>query len=120
LITQRLLKAVRTDDKPPYRTDELLSLAAHCTGQEDAAAKVERRVRKSAAAQVLSGRIGATFDAIVTGAADKGTWVRLLAPPAEGKLVRGYEGAKVGDHFRVQLVSVNVDHGFIDFARAAK
>jgi exoribonuclease-2 len=120
LITQRLLKAVLGGGKLPYSTAELTSLATHCTDQEDAAAKVERQVRKSAAAQVLSGRIGETFDAIVTGAADKGTWVRLLKPPVEGKLVKGADGAKVGDQLRVQLLGANVERGFIDFARSTK
>jgi VacB/RNase II family 3'-5' exoribonuclease len=120
LITQRLLKAVLSNGKLPYSAAELTSLAAHCTDQEDAAAKVERQVRKSAAAQVLSGRIGETFDAIVTGASEKGTWVRLLKPPVEGKLVKGAAGAKVGDQLHVQLLGANVERGFIDFARSGK
>jgi VacB/RNase II family 3'-5' exoribonuclease len=120
LITQRLLKAVLTGSKVPYATTELAALATHCTEQEDAATKVERQVRKSAAAQLLSNRIGETFDALVTGAADKGTWVRLLKPPAEGRVVRGQEGLKVGDQVKVQLASLNVERGFIDFVRASK
>ena len=84
---------------------------------EDAANKVERQVEKSAAALLLAHRIGETFDAIVTGAADKGTWVRLFSIPVEGKLVKGFEGQDVGDRVRVQLVSVDVDQGFIDFQR---
>jgi exoribonuclease-2 len=120
LITQRLLKAVLAGGKLPYSPAELTSLATHCTEQENAAAKVERQVRKSAAAQLLFGRIGETFDALVTGAADKGTWVRLLKPPAEGKLVRGHEGVKVGDQIKVQLASLNIERGFIDFVRSGK
>jgi exoribonuclease-2 len=91
-----------------------------CTEQEDAATKVERQVRKSAAAQFLSGRIGETFDALVTGASEKGTWVRLLKPPAEGMLVRGQAGVKVGDQIKVQLASLNIERGFIDFVRIGK
>jgi exoribonuclease-2 len=101
----------------PYRNDELNSLAKHCTDQEDAANKVERRVRKSAAALFLAGRIGEVFEALVTGAAEKGTWVRVLQPPVEGKLVEGAHGLDIGDRLRVKLVSVNVEQGFIDFAR---
>ena len=93
LITQRLLKAALAGDQLPYDPAELTSLATHCTEQEDAAKKVERQVRKSAAAQFLSGRIGETFDALVTGASEKGTWVRLLKPPVEGKLVAGTRGS---------------------------
>jgi exoribonuclease II len=120
LITQRLLKAALAGGKLPYSTAELTSLATHCTEQENAAAKVERQVRKSAAAQLLSGRIGASFDALVTGASEKGTWVRLLKPPAEGMLVKGQEGAKVGDQMKVQLVSLHVERGFVDFVRSGK
>ena len=94
LITQRLLKAALTQARPVYSAEELAELAARCTDREDAAKKVERQVRKSAAAQMLSGRIGASFDAIVTGAADKGTWVRLLTPPVEGRLIEGERGVR--------------------------
>ena len=83
--------------------------------QEDAANKVERQVGKSAAALLLESRIGEQFDAIVTGASDKGTWARLLTIPVEGKVVRGFEGVDVGDRIRVQLISINVERGFIDF-----
>ena len=118
LITQRLLKAAMASGKPPYTSAELTELATHCTEQEDAAQKVERQVRKSAAAQFLSNHIGETFDAIVTGSSEKGTWVRVLKPPVEGKLMRGVEGIDVGDRIRVQLVHVNVERGFVDFERA--
>jgi len=120
LITQRLLKAALAGDKPPYDPAELTSLATHCTEQEDAAKKVERQVRKSAAAQFLSGRIGETFDALVTGASEKGTWVRVLNLPVEGKLMTGHEGLDVGDQIKVRLTSLNIDRGFIDFARLSK
>ncbi len=115
LITQRLLKAAIANRPPPYANDELAALALHCTEQEDAAKKVERQVTKSAAAMVLHARIGEQFDAIVTGAADKGTWVRILTLPVEGKLDGGPGGWKVGDRLRVELVSTDVDRGFIDF-----
>lgn len=115
LITQRLLKAAMVGAAPPYANEELASLAVHCTEQEDAAKKVERQVGKSAAAMVLHSRIGERFDAIVTGASDKGTWVRILNPPVEGKLESGFEGRKVGDRLRVQLVRTDVERGFIDF-----
>lgn len=120
LITQRLLKAAMAGDQLPYRAVELTSLATHCTEQEDAAKKVERQVRKSAAAQFLSGRIGETFAALVTGASEKGTWVRLLKPPAEGKLMGEHEGVDVGDQIKVQLTGLNMKRGFIDFVRSGK
>jgi VacB/RNase II family 3'-5' exoribonuclease len=119
LLTQRLLKAA-LDGKPvPYRIDELDVLAAHCTQAEDAANKVERQVEKSAAALLLESRIGEQFDSIVTGASEKGTWVRLLEVPVEGKLVDGFEGMDVGDRIRVQLISVKVQQGFIDFKKVS-
>ena len=102
----------------PYSTDELEVLAAHCTEAEDAAQKVERQVGKAAAALLLEARIGEEFEAIVTGAAAKGTWVRLLTMPVEGKLVSGFKGIDVGERIRVQLISVDVQQGFIDFRRS--
>ena len=117
LITQRLLKAALAGDPVPYGKDELTSLAAHCTEEEDAVKKVERQVEKSAAAMFLGQRIGEQFDGIITGAASKGTWVRLFHPPVEGRLVQGFEGADVGHRIRVQLVHTDVERGFIDFKR---
>jgi len=117
LITQRLLKAAMAGRSMPYENDELESLAKHCTQKEDDANKVERLVAKSAAAMLLSSRIGEQFDAIVTGASDKGTWVRLLHPPIEGRLESGFEGMDVGRGIRVQLVHTNVELGYIDFKR---
>jgi VacB/RNase II family 3'-5' exoribonuclease len=118
LLTQRLLKAALAGNAPPYGDDELAALARHCTEQEDNAAKVERQVRKSAAALLLASRIGERFDGIVTGASEKGTWVRIAKPMVEGRVVRGAEGLDVGDRVRVQLASTDVERGFIDFARA--
>jgi exoribonuclease-2 len=117
LITQRLLKAALSGSAPPYAVEALDELATHCTVQEDNANKVERQVRKSAAALLLEPRIGQHFDGIVTGASDKGTWVRILKPPAEGKLIRGFEGLDVGERVEVELVETNVERGFIDFVR---
>jgi VacB/RNase II family 3'-5' exoribonuclease len=117
LITQRLIKAALTRQASPYTDAELQELAARCTEQEHNAAKVERAVNKSAAASLLAARVGAKFDAIVTGASDKGTWVRISSPTTEGKVVKGFEGLDVGDRLRVVLLHTDVAHGFIDFAR---
>jgi VacB/RNase II family 3'-5' exoribonuclease len=118
LITQRLLKAAIAGSPLPYEDDELKALAKHCTEEEDAAKKVERQVEKSAAALLLESRIGERFDALVTGASDKGTWVRLLQPPVEGRLVSGFQGLDVGYRLQVQLTRTDVERGFIDFKRA--
>ena len=117
LITQRLLKAAMAGHPTPYDAGELATLAAHCTEQEDDANKVERQVRKSAAALLLEQRIGQAFDGVVTGASEKGTWVRIFDPPAEGKLVHGFDGLEVGDKLPVKLISTDVERGFIDFVR---
>ncbi len=116
IIAQRLIKAGLRNSPAPYTISELKDLASQCTTQEDAAAKVERRVDKSAAALLLQSRIGQIFDAIVTGAATKGTWARSTAPPVEGRVVRGFQGLHVGQSVRVRLLSVDVTRGFIDFA----
>jgi exoribonuclease-2 len=117
LVTQRLVKGVLASDRTSYPDEPLVQIAAQCTKMEDAARKVERTVRKQAAALLLSHRIGETFDAIVTGANPKGTFVRTLTPPAEGMVVRGQQGMDVGDRVRVRLAGANAARGFIDFAR---
>jgi VacB/RNase II family 3'-5' exoribonuclease len=117
LITQRLLKAAMAGQAAPYRYDELDVLAKHFTAEEDAANKVERQVGKSAAALLLEAKTGEQFDAIVTGASDKGTWARLLTIPVEGRVVRGFESIDVGDRIRVQLIAVDVERGYIDFGK---
>ena len=117
LITHRLLKAALVGAPPPFSDAELSALAAHCTAQEDNAAKVERQVRKSAAAVLLAPRIGQAFDGIVTGVTGKGTWVRIAHPIAEGRIVQGFDGLDVADRVRVELVAVDAHQGFIDFKR---
>jgi exoribonuclease-2 len=118
LVTQRLLKAARAGAAPPYSAEALTAIARHCTVQEDNASKVERQVLKAAAAFLLHGRIGESFDAIVTGALAKGTFVRIGRPLLDGRVVRGFEGLDVGDSLRVRLVALDAAQGFIDFERA--
>lgn len=117
LITQRLLKAAIEKRAVPYSLEELDFLAENCTKKEDEANKVERQVGKSAAALLLEARIGERFEAMLTGASEKGTWVRLLDIPVEGMLKSGNKGIDVGDRIYVELVSVDVEQGFIDFKR---
>jgi exoribonuclease-2 len=119
LVTQRLLVAAARGERSPYADDELTGIAAHCTEREDAARKVERTMRKVIAAAMLSRRIGDTFDAIVTGASPKGTYVRLRRPPAEGMVIVGERGLDVGDRVRVRLLATDPERGFIDFAVAS-
>lgn len=118
LVTQRLIKAALAGEAPPYSAEQLTAIAKHCTLQEDNASKVERQVLKAAGAYLLHHRIGDVFDAIVTGAAAKGTFVRIGSPLLEGRVVRGFEGLDVGDTTRVRLVGVDAEQSFIDFERA--
>ena len=112
-----MLKAAIAGRAAPYSYAELDVLAEHFTEAEDAANKVERQVGKSAAALLLESRIGEQFDAIVTGASEKGTWARLLTMPVEGRVGHGFEGVDVGDRIHVQLIAVDVERGYIDFRK---
>jgi VacB/RNase II family 3'-5' exoribonuclease len=118
LVTQRLVKASLDGRDAPYSDAELENVATHCTQMEDGARKVERLVRKMAAAVLLQPRIGQLFDGIITGVSDSGTFARLLLPPAEGRVVRGEQGLDVGDRVRLKLLATDPERGFIDFQRA--
>jgi len=118
LVTQRLIKAALDKQAAPYSDDELSAAARNCTHKEDAARKVEREMSKRVAAVAISNRIGQIFDAIVTGATPKGTFVRVLQPHVEGLLVQGQQGVDVGDKLKVKLIRTDPQHGYIDFARA--
>ena len=115
LVTQRLVKAAIAGAPAPYSDDELAAIATQCTQREDAANRVERVTRKAAAAILLANRIGSVFDAIVTGVNKDGTYVRLLSPPAEGRVMRGEQGMDVGERVRVRLTHTDPRRGFIDF-----
>ena len=117
LITQRLVRAALAGAQPPYGREPLEALAAHCTQKEDDAQKVERLMRKAAAACLLSDRVGQEFEGVVTGASPKGTWARIFDPPVEGRVEQGAAGLDVGDRVRVKLVHTDPERGFIDFAR---
>ncbi len=116
LVTQRLLKAAAAGAPAPYNDDQLTAIADHCTERENAGRKVERTMRKVAAAAFLSTRIGEVFDAIVTGVGDKGTFARLVRPPAEGRIVENEHGLDVGDRLQVRLIDTSPAKGFIDFS----
>jgi VacB/RNase II family 3'-5' exoribonuclease len=117
IVTQRLIKALLSGQSAPYSDDELTAIASNCTLKEDAARKVEREISKRIAALAMSGRVGTTFDAIVTGVTPRGTFVRVLQPHIEGLLVQA-QGVDVGDRLRVKLTRTDVQHGYIDFARS--
>jgi ribonuclease R len=116
LIIQRLLKSSTLKGGAPYTKEELEKIAEQCNDRESAARKVERKMRKVAAAVMMRSRIGEEFDAIVTGVSDKGTFARIVRPPVDGMVVKREQGLKVGQHARVKLLSVDPARGFIDFA----
>jgi VacB/RNase II family 3'-5' exoribonuclease len=118
IVTQRLIKAMLAGQPNPYSDDELSAIAANCTEKENVARKVEREMSKRLAAVAMQHRIGAVFDAIVTGVTPRGTFVRALQAHVEGLLAQGAQGLDVGDKLRVKLIRTDVQHGFIDFARA--
>jgi len=117
LVTQRLLKSAMAGHSIPYSIEQLEQIARHCTLKEDDARKVERQVEKSANAMLMESRIGEVFEAIVTGASVKGTWIRLFHPHVEGKLVNGFRGLEVGHQLKARLIHIDVEEGFIDFER---
>ncbi|HEV3306776.1 MAG TPA: RNB domain-containing ribonuclease [Candidatus Sulfotelmatobacter sp.] len=117
IVTQRIIKAVLAGQPNPYSDSELTAIAANCTQKEDAARKVEREMSKRLAAVAMQNRIGAAFDAIVTGVTPHGTFVRALQAHVEGLLAQGAQGLDVGDKLRVKLIRTDVQHGFIDFAK---
>jgi exoribonuclease-2 len=118
VVSQRILKAVLAGQKNPYSDAELTAIAANCTLKENSAKKVERDMSKRLAAVAMHNRIGEVFDAMVTGATDHGIFVRTLEPRIDGLLAQGDQGLDVGDKLRVKLIRTDVQHGFIDFARA--
>jgi ribonuclease R len=118
LVTQRLVKAALANQPPPYEGNELKDIAQRCTEREDAARKVQRKMRKVAAALLLRNQIGQQFEAIVTGVSEKGTYARIISPPVDGRVMRGEQGLRVGEKTRVRLLSTDAERGFIDFARA--
>ncbi len=117
VITQRILKAISAAAPPPYTDDELNTIAIHCTEREDAARKVERTMQKRIAAVAMSSKVGQTFLAMATGVSDKGTFVRVIDPPMEGRLMQGTDGIDVGDKLEVRLTHTDPARGFIDFAK---
>jgi VacB/RNase II family 3'-5' exoribonuclease len=119
IVTQRIVKALLASKPNPYSDVELDAIATNCTEKGDAERKIEREMAKRMAASAMQHRIGAVFDAIVTGASSKGTFVRIWQPHVEGLLAQGQQGADVGDRMRVKLIRTDVQRGFIDFARVA-
>jgi VacB/RNase II family 3'-5' exoribonuclease len=116
LVNQRLIKSVLDKEKSPYTPKELLDLAMWLSDREKGSKKVERFMRKAAAAVLLKDRIGETFDALVTGVTEHGIYARMISPPAEGRIMQGEQGLRVGQKITVRLLRTDPYNGFIDFA----
>lgn len=117
LITTRMLKSAINNQTSPYDKQELYSLALHCTTQEDAIRKTERRMRKSEAALFLEPYIGKDFDGVITGITPNYGWVRIFNPPAEGMLMKVPKDCSIGSKLKVKLVSTDVEMGHINFMK---
>jgi len=115
LIIQRIIKSVLDKQRNPYTNTELKELTAWLTGREKGSKKVERFMQKAAAAVLLQDRVGQLFEGLVTGASEKGTYVRILNPPVEGRVIQGSKGLYVGQKVRVRLLGTDPYQGHIDF-----
>ncbi len=117
LVTQRILHAMIANAPAPYSDAELMAIAQHCNDADKALRKIERDMQKRVAAVALAGRVGQSFAGVVTGASDKGVYVRTFSPPAEGRVMQGADGLDVGDKVTVKLIHTDPARAFIDFAR---
>jgi exoribonuclease-2 len=117
MVTQRVLHAMMTNAPAPYSDEELVAIAQHCNDADKALRKIERTMQKRVAAVAMASRIGQVFPGVVTGASDKGVYVRVIRPPFEGRVVTGGDGLDVGDKVNVKLIHTDPARAFIDFAK---
>lgn len=115
LVLQRMIQRCLAGGQVPYKKPELVEIARRCTLMEGKARKLDRLMRKVVAAINLGGRVGETFEAVVTGASWKGTYVRLVGIQAEGRVVENEQSFDVGQRVKVRLLAANPANGFIDF-----
>lgn len=120
LVTQRVLHAMIDNAPAPYADAELMAIAQHCNEADKALRKIERDMQKRVAAVALAHRIGETFSGVVTGASEKGVYVRTFSPPAEGRVLQGGDGLDVGDKVTVRLIHTDPERAFIDFAKVGR
>jgi exoribonuclease-2 len=118
IVTQRVLHAMMVSAPPPYSDTELAAIATHCNEADASLRKIERDMQKRVAAVAMAHRIGEIFRGVVTGASDKGVYVRVIDPPFEGRVIQGGDGLDVGDRVNVKLLHTDPARAFIDFARA--
>ena len=103
LVNQRMVKAMLQTSPRLTPMTSWTAIAMHCNLQELAGQKVERAMRKRAAAVALANSIGKRFSGVITGAGDKGVYVRVFNPPVEGRIIKGEQGLEVGDTGNVTL-----------------
>jgi exoribonuclease-2 len=120
LVTQRVLHAMTGGEAPPYSDTDLTAIAQHCNEADKALRKIERAMQKRVAAVAMADRVGQTFNAVITGASDKGVYARVISPPFEGRVVQGSEGLDVGDKVTVKLLHTDPARAFIDFAKVGR
>jgi exoribonuclease-2 len=119
IVTQRVLHAMMDDAEPPYSDAELASIATHCNEADRSLRKIERDMQKRVAAVAMAHRIGEIFRGVVTGASDKGVYVRVIDPPFEGRVIQNFDGLDVGDRVNVKLLHTDPERAFIDFAKVS-
>jgi len=117
LVTQRVLHAMMANAPAPYSDEDLNAIAMHCNDADKALRKIERDMQKRVAAVAMAHRIGEVFAGVVTGATDKGTYVRVIRPPFEGRVIQGEDGLDVGDKVNVKLLHTDPARAFIDLAK---
>jgi len=120
VVTQRVLHAMMTGAPPPYSDADLAAIAIHCNDADKKLRKIERDMQKRVAAVAMASRIGQVFAGVVTGASEKGVYVRVISPPFEGRVVQGGDGLDVGDKVNVKLLHTDPARAFIDFAMAGR
>ena len=119
IVTQRILHAMMDGAPPPYSDAELAAIATHCNEADKALRKIERAMQKRVAAVAMAHRIGEIFRGVVTGASEKGVYVRVIDPPFEGRVIQNEDGLDVGDRVSVKLLHTDPERAFIDFAKVS-
>ena len=119
IVTQRILHAMMDNAPAPYSDADLAAIATHCNEADKALRKIDRDMQKRVAAVAMAHRIGEVFRGVVTGASDKGVYVRVIDPPFEGRVIQNFDGLDVGDRVSVKLLHTDPARAFIDFAKVS-
>jgi exoribonuclease-2 len=112
-----VLHAMMSNSPAPYSDADLAAIALHCNDADKKLRKIERDMQKRVAAVAMASHIGEVFSGVVTGATEKGVFVRVIQPSFEGRVVQGGDGLDVGDKVSVKLIHTDPARAFIDFAK---